>query len=133
MLMKDGVKLFHGPSYQSDSRYKGIHIITQGQLERIYIRDLLRHKAVVERCTTVDSFHVQDESIEERPISATLKNIETGRLQQVRAKYLVGSDGSASSIRQQLEIPFDGITTDIYWGIIDARFKTDYPYILGWR
>lgn len=46
-------------------------------------------------------------------------------------KYLIGADGAASATREMLGIPFDGLTTDCYWAIMDAQFKTDFPYILG--
>lgn len=132
MLFRNGVKLFHGFSSTCDSRYKGIHIITQGQMERIYIRDLLRHQIVVERGTTVQHFNVQSTS-QDHPVRATLKNVATGEEEVVRARYLIGADGAASSIREQLGVEFDGITTDIYWAIMDCRFKTDYPHILGFN
>lgn len=38
VIYKDGQKLYYNRSHQSDSRYQGLHIITQGQIERIYIR-----------------------------------------------------------------------------------------------
>ncbi|EAU35437.1 conserved hypothetical protein [Aspergillus terreus NIH2624] len=132
VLFRNGVKLFHGFSSTCDSRYKGIHIITQGQMERIYIRDLLRHQIVVERGTTVQHFNVQSTS-QDHPVRATLKNVATGEEEVVRARYLIGADGAASSIREQLGVEFDGITTDIYWAIMDCRFKTDYPHILGFN
>ncbi|KAL5361513.1 FAD binding domain-containing protein [Aspergillus floccosus] len=132
VLFRNGVKLFHGFSSTCDSRYKGIHIITQGQMERIYIRDLLRHRIVVERGTTVRTFDVQATS-QDPPVHATLKNVATGVEEVVRARYLIGADGAASSIRKQLGAEFDGITTDIYWAIMDCRFKTDYPHILGFN
>lgn len=128
-IYKDGKKLLFTRSHQSDSRYRGLHIITQGQIERIYIRDLLRHKTLVERETTVTKFSVADEtSGEQYPVQATLRNERTGLEEEVRAKFLIGSDGASSSIRKQLEIPFDGVSTDIYWGIMDCIFESDYPH-----
>ena len=47
VLFRNGVKLFHDLSSQCDSRYRGFHIITQGQVEKIYIRDLRRHGVLV--------------------------------------------------------------------------------------
>jgi phenol 2-monooxygenase len=126
-IYKDGKKLLFKPSHQSDSRYRGrLHIITQGQVERIYIRDLIRHKTLVERSTTLSAFQV-DESTS-HPVRAILRNSRTGAEEQVNAKFLVGSDGAASMVRKQLKIPFDGTSTDIYWGILDCVFETDYPH-----
>ncbi|MCJ1423734.1 hypothetical protein MMC29_001618 [Sticta canariensis] len=129
-LYKDGRRLVYTPSSQCDSKYRGIHVITQGQIERIYIRDLLRHNTYVERCMVVERFESGDSS-QSYPIKAVLKNLKTGQTKQVQAKYLIGADGSGSKIREQLKVPFDGTTTDIYWAIIDCVFKTDYPYIFG--
>lgn len=62
------------------------------------------------------------------PVRVTLQNEETGEQEEVRAKFLVGADGAGSRIRKSLEIPFDGVSTDIYWGIMDCRFESDYPH-----
>ncbi|KAL9576491.1 MAG: hypothetical protein Q9212_007054 [Teloschistes hypoglaucus] len=129
VIYKDGQKLYYNRSHQSDSRYRGLHIITQGQIERIYIRDLLRHKTLVERCTVVDSFETQHTGHGTHPVRASVRNEKTGKEETIRAKFLVGADGAGSSIRKQLEIPFDGVSTDIYWAITDCKFETDFPYI----
>jgi phenol 2-monooxygenase len=125
-IYKDGKKLLFGPSHQSDSRYRGLHIITQGQVERIYIRDLTRHKALVERSTTMSKFEVDE--LSPHPIHATIHNSRTNAQELVKAKFLVGTDGATSAVRKQLGIPFDGVSTDIYWGILDCRFESDYPH-----
>ncbi|KAL3476631.1 FAD binding domain-containing protein [Aspergillus californicus] len=130
-VFRNGAKLFHSSEPTCDSRYKGAHVITQGQFERIYIRDLLRHRILVERETIVDRFEVEEGSGVSHPVKATLKNAVTGAEETVRTQYLIGADGAASSIREQLKIEFDGLATDIYWAIIDCRFKTDYPHMFG--
>lgn len=126
-LYKNGKCLSYRRTYQSDSRYRGVHVITQGQAERIYIRDLLRHRTIVERSTIVEDFEVQRDPSIAHPVQAIVQNIKTGMKQMVRAKFLVGADGACSSIRKKLNIPFDGTTTDIYWAIMDCKFATDYP------
>ena len=129
IIYKDGKQLYNDKSHQSDSRYRGLHIITQGQLERIYIRDLMRHKVVIERSTVIDSFQTVDDAAKPYPVQAFVRNEKTGREETIRAKFIVGADGAGSSIRKQLETPFDGVSTDIYWAILDAQFETDFPYI----
>jgi phenol 2-monooxygenase len=136
VLFRNGVKLFHGFSSMCDSRYKGIHVITQGQIEKVYIRDLKRAGVLVEREVVVDNFEVH-EKVEEggegdiHPVKAELRNIHTGRTESVHAKYLIGADGASSMTREMMGIPFDGVTTDCYWTIMDCQFKTDFPHILG--
>jgi len=129
VIYKDGKQLYNDKSHQSDSRYRGLHIITQGQLERIYIRDLMRHQLLVERSTVIDSFEVQDHAFEPYPVRASVRNGKTGTQETIRAKFLVGADGAGSSIRKQLNTPFDGVSTDIYWAILDSIFETDFPHI----
>ena len=127
-IYKDGKRLLFNSSHQSDSRYRGLHIITQGQLERIYIRDLLRHQILVERETLIADFEVDPDSSTTHPVQIKLKNDRTGVDETVRAKFLVGSDGATSAIRKKLQIPFDGVSTDIFWGILDCILETDYPH-----
>jgi phenol 2-monooxygenase (NADPH) len=130
-MFRNGEKIGHGVNAGAGSRYRGIYIVTQGQLEKTYIRDLLRHKVLVERSTTVENFEIGDSSTSSHPITATIKNVKTGEVETIKAKYLVGADGASSTIREQLNIPFDGLATDCYWNIMDCKFKTDYPHILG--
>ncbi|KAL5044320.1 hypothetical protein BDW71DRAFT_215705 [Aspergillus fruticulosus] len=131
-IYSKGVKLRHNNHPISDSRYKGSSVITQGQLERVYIRDLLRHRVVVERETLVKEFQVQEAGGDvTHPVRATLRNIATGKEEAVRAQYLIGADGAASSIRERMKVQFDGLGTDIYWAIIDCQFRTNYPHIFG--
>lgn len=127
-IYKDGKRLLFNSSHQSDSRYRGLHIITQGQLERICIRDLLRHQILVERETLIADFEVDPDSSTTHPVQIKLKNDRTGVDETVRAKFLVGSDGATSAIRKKLQIPFDGVSTDIFWGILDCILETDYPH-----
>lgn len=125
----DGRQLLFNRSHQSDSRYRGLHVITQGQIERIFVRDLARQKQLVERNCVLSKYAVeQGEDAGDYPVRATIRNERTGRESAVRAKFLVGSDGAASGIRKSLDIPFDGVSTDIYWGIMDCIYESDYPH-----
>lgn len=139
VLYRNGVKLFHNHSSMCDSRYRGISTVTQGQVEKIYVRDLKRHGVFVERCITVSEFDVRKEEVggsskrsseSSHPVAARVTNAKTGRDEVVRAKYLVGADGAASKIREMMGVPFDGLATDCFWTIMDVEVKTDYPHIL---
>ncbi|KAF7183364.1 hypothetical protein CNMCM7691_003563 [Aspergillus felis] len=127
-IYKNGKPLLHSRSHQSDSRYRGLHVITQGQIERIYVRDLYRHKVLVDRTTVLKEYKVEDNQSDPHPVKGVITNTATGEEEVVEAKFLVGSDGGASSIRRGLGIPFDGVSTDIYWGIMDCVFESDYPH-----
>lgn len=121
--------MLYGRTFASDSRYRGLHVISQGQVERIYVRDLLRHRVLVERSSVVDGFESVSDSSSSHPVRVRVRNMKTAQEETIEAKFLVGAEGAASGLRKQLGIPFDGTTTDIHWGIMDCKFETDYPYI----
>ncbi|KAJ0421294.1 FAD binding domain-containing protein [Aspergillus carlsbadensis] len=130
-IYRDGEPVLHARSHQSDSRYRGLHVITQGQIERIYVRDLYRHQVLVERNTVLKEYGVEgggEGEGNEWPVKGVIRNTVTGDEEAVEAKFLVGSDGASSAIRRGLGIPFDGVSTDIYWGIMDCIFESDYPH-----
>lgn len=89
----------------------------------------MRHQTLVERSTVIDSFDVETSSTEIYPVQASVRNEKSGKIERIRAKFLVGADGAGSNIRKQLNTPFDGVSTDIYWAIIDCVFETDFPFI----
>jgi phenol 2-monooxygenase len=74
------------------------------------------------------SYSVDSNQGETNPVKATLENLKTGEKETIEAKFIIGTDGAASSIRRELKIPFEGISTDIYWGIMDCIFESDYPH-----
>ena len=41
---------------------------------------------------------------------------------------LVTHHHCSGMVRKSLSIPFDGVSTDIYWGIMDCIFESDYPH-----
>ena len=110
------------------SWWQGLHVISQGQLERVFVRDLLRHGILVERDTQMLDYAVSTDPNVNHPVTATIKEGEHGEEEVIRAKFLVGCDGAAGPVRRKLGIPFDGVSTNIYWGIMDCKFKSDYPH-----
>ncbi|KAL1794446.1 hypothetical protein ACET3X_007867 [Alternaria dauci] len=127
-IHRDGVTMVNTWTNPSETtKYKGQHVATQSQIERIYIRDLLRHQTLVERKTTLSSFEVDNSA---SIITARLAR-EGGEEETVEAKYLIGSDGASSRVREMIGVPFDGIATDCFFAILDCEFVTDYPHILG--
>lgn len=54
--------------------------------------------------------------------------IETdGNRRTVRSKYLVGADGSHSTVRHSMGLKQEGEMTDYVWGVIDLVVDTDFP------
>jgi phenol 2-monooxygenase len=69
----------------------------------------------------------------EYPVTVTLRHMlereETGETSVVRAKYVVGCDGSRSSIRPAIGRELKGDASDESWGVMDVLAVTDFPDI----
>ena len=60
-------------------------------------------------------------------ITAVTKNRDSGLEETIKCKYLVGADGGHSFVRQALEIPFDGSTSEDKWVRVDGIVETNMP------
>nr|AFM94294.1 FAD binding domain-containing protein [Volvariella volvacea] len=133
VVYKDGKKEIFAESHQTppkEGRFQGLNNATQTEVEHVLIRDLVRHDILVERPCTATSYHFDENAGPEvtHPITINLINQETGKEEVVKARYLVASDGAHSMIRKSLPIQFNGIKTDLHWGIVDAVIDTDFPH-----
>ncbi|KAJ7236871.1 FAD binding domain-containing protein [Mycena haematopus] len=50
-----------------------------------------------------------------------------GKIETIKAKYVVGCDGARSWTRKQLGFSLEGDSANIYWGVMDARPITNLP------
>ncbi|KAB2570593.1 Aromatic hydroxylase fmpF [Lasiodiplodia theobromae] len=60
-------------------------------------------------------------------ISATLEHGSPQLTTTVKCKYLIGADGGRSTVRQLLDVPFDGSSTNDRWVRIDGHVSTNLP------
>ncbi|WP_298283517.1 bifunctional 3-(3-hydroxy-phenyl)propionate/3-hydroxycinnamic acid hydroxylase [Novosphingobium sp.] len=60
-------------------------------------------------------------------VTITLKDIASGELSTVRARYALACDGGSSGVREQLGIELLGDTLETRWVIIDAFVKRWWP------
>lgn len=51
-------------------------------------------------------------------VSAMVENVTTGEKRELRAQYLAGCDGAGSTVRQLLDVPFEGRTLDYSISVI---------------
>jgi phenol 2-monooxygenase (NADPH) len=67
----------------------------------------------------------------EYPVTVALEHMtgreRTGHSSTIRAKYVVGCDGSRSSIRAAIGRELVGDATNESWGVMDALAVTDFP------
>src|SRR5689334_13512479 len=69
----------------------------------------------------------------EYPVTVTLQHLndfkETGEISTIRAKYVVGCDGSRSGTRAAIGRELRGDPMNQSWGVLDALAVTDFPDI----
>ncbi|KAI8365507.1 FAD binding domain-containing protein [Choanephora cucurbitarum] len=136
-LLKTGVKVEKMTSYKNgtiqkeipfvpedaESKYQFLLCVGQHITESSLQSQLSEHDVQVERPSTVVQMTREAEST--YPVVATVMHLGKGS-EQVRCKYLLGCDGAHSDIRQQLNIAYEGTTTETHAGVLDALIRTNF-------
>lgn len=66
------------------------------------------------------------------PITATFKRTDeegNGKVETVKARYVVGCDGGRSRVRKSMGIELQGDSANKAWGVMDILLNTDFPDI----
>lgn len=89
-------------------------------IERVMVENLHKHNTVkVTWNTQPVALQIDTETRSNPnayPITVTLENSQTGIVEKIAAKYVVGGDGARSWLRKYLNIQFSGDRTDSTWG-----------------
>ncbi|KAJ5664414.1 hypothetical protein N7507_005145 [Penicillium longicatenatum] len=129
-------------------------VLSQARIERFVLDSIREHSDIeVERGVLAESFEYDETSDTKYPITVTLRHSGSekditipGDLEAreweyltrrkrsagkeiVKAKYIIGCDGAHSWTRKQLDIPFEGASTEHIWGVIDVVPLSDFPDI----
>jgi phenol 2-monooxygenase len=78
----------------------------------------------------VDQSLTQD--LDAHPITATFKRVNgtgNGKIETIKARFAVGTDGGRSRMRKALGIKLEGDSADKAWGVMDILLNTDFPDI----
>ncbi|CAO3647342.1 unnamed protein product [Cunninghamella blakesleeana] len=109
---------------QVDSKYPFLLCCGQHITESSLQSHLSRLDVQVERPYTVTSIK---ECQDEYPLLATICNLQDNSIEEVKCKYIFGCDGAHGTIREQLNILFEGDTSEITGGVMDALIRTNFP------
>lgn len=95
--------------------------LSQGRIERIIqdaILALTNGSVVVERGVAAEALEY-DKSLEQDlssyPITVTLRKEKENQVEKVKAKYLIGCDGTRSWLRGELGYKTEGSNTNTVW------------------
>ena len=110
------------------------HVIVNQARMLAYLRDHMERSA--SRLRPFYSLHASDVEVDaggssEYPVTVTVRHIkelgETGETSTIRARYVVGCDGSRSATRTAIGRELAGDATDEHWGVMDVLAVTDFP------
>ncbi|SFO42596.1 phenol 2-monooxygenase [Pseudonocardia ammonioxydans] len=110
------------------------HMIVNQARMLEYLRDHMRRSAT--RAEPHYGLHVTDVRVDSdahatHPVTVTLAHLvdgtPTGQTSTVRARYVVGCDGSRSTTRQAIGLQLEGDATNRSWGVLDVLAVTDFP------
>jgi phenol 2-monooxygenase len=112
------------------------HVIVNQARMLAYLREYMERSPG--RLTPYYGLHASELEIDEsgsaeHPVTVTLRHVkelgDTGQSSIIRARYVVGCDGSRSATRAAIGRGLTGDTTNESWGVMDVLAVTDFPDI----
>ena len=112
------------------------HVIVNQARMLAYLLDHMERSAA--KLTPFYGLHADDVTIDtsgsaEYPVTVELQHLKgaeaTGETSTIRAKYVVGADGSRSGTREAIGRELAGDATNQSWGVLDVLAVTDFPDI----
>ena len=85
-------------------------------------------------CELIDMVIDDDitQDLNAHPITATFKRRDEAgkeKIETIKARFVVGSDGARSRVRKSLDISLQGDSANKAWGVMDILLNTDFPDI----
>ena len=104
-------------------------IVNQARLQQ-YLLDFMRQSPTrLEPNYGLEFETLKVEREGEHPVVVTLRDVASGALRTVRAKYVVGCDGARSKVRDAIGAVPSGDFANHAWGVVDMLATTDFPDI----
>ena len=84
------------------------------------------------RLLSVDMDSQVTQDLSAYPVTATFERSDEGdtdKIETVRARFIIGTDGARSAVRKGMSIALEGDSANKDWGVMDVLVVTDYPDI----
>lgn len=84
------------------------------------------------RLLSVDMDSQATQDLSAYPVTATFERSDEGdtnKIETVRARFIIGTDGARSAVRKGMSIALEGDSANKAWGVMDVLVVTDYPDI----
>ncbi len=72
------------------------------------------------------------DGVSDYPVTASFERQDAGhegKIEMIRARYVVGCDGARSGVRQSIGLALKGDSANHAWGVMDVLVVTDFPDI----
>ncbi len=104
-----------------ETHYPYLLILPQGETEQILVDRLKTYGIEVERRTTLRGLRNEPSSV-----LATLADFD-GHASTIRISWLIGCDGARSTVRKNLDLPFEGAEYEDSFLLADVSLAWDRP------
>jgi 2-polyprenyl-6-methoxyphenol hydroxylase-like FAD-dependent oxidoreductase len=121
-MFSQGKRVVHLIFDELDSKFPFVLLIPQSETEAGLIEYLDSMGVQVERPVELTVFQQTSNCV-----TATLKHAD-GREEIVTAQYIIGCDGSHSTVRHTLDFPFEGTAYPDTFAIADVHVDWELPY-----
>ncbi len=108
------------------SPYKFILMLSQAETERLLTEKLAALGVQVERSCEMVAFSQQGSSQKPGSVRAVLRHAD-GTLEQVETAYMIAAEGAHSSVRQTMDLHFEGETLSQKFLLGDVHIDGDIP------
>jgi phenol 2-monooxygenase (NADPH) len=106
------------------------HVIVNQARMQAYLLDHMRQSPTrLEADYGLEFVTLSVDAEGEHPVAVTLRDVATGALKSIRAKYVVGCDGARSKVREAIGAVPRGDFANHAWGVVDMLATTDFPDI----
>jgi 2-polyprenyl-6-methoxyphenol hydroxylase-like FAD-dependent oxidoreductase len=113
-----------------ESRYNFLLFVSQAETERVLAEAVAGQGTPIERGVELVALSqdplVQNGAAQESPVDAVLRHAD-GRLEQMRAPWLISAEGAHSRVRATLDLQFEGKTLPEDYALGDLYLDGDLP------
>lgn len=108
-------------------------VLNQARVHDFYLETMRRSPSRLEphyACRVLDV--TVDQQAQDHPVSVRIERIagpQAGRIETVKARYVVGCDGARSTVRKAIGRQLVGDSANHAWGVMDMLAVTDFPDI----
>lgn len=99
--------------------HKHFLMLGQAYVEQLLDKKLQELNASVRRCSEIANVELVEEGC--------VTTLSSG--EKIRSRFVIGSDGSRSRVRELFQIPFEVTRPQIVWAVLDGVIETNFPKV----